>query len=188
MTEQPQRNEGVTLLGVTFAYPRTLWGALPFAFVCAAIAFIVFLVLPSSLKHAEKPRRLWTPIVVLTNGIQTILGDTRRMEFWTPSAKTKDCLAKDGGAIPDRERWEVIPSDEPVLQFGALLRSDPNVAGYRRTEVWGHGRTVPKPGWWWTMTVTTNYSVEMLMRAYRDFWKSPNTVFVEVIDNRGREE
>ena len=188
MTERPQKNDGITFLGVTCAYPKTFWATLPFALVCATVAFIAYLVWNVAAKPSEAPRRLWTPIVVLTNGIQTIQLDTRRMEFWTPSAKTKDYLAKEGGAIRERDRWEVIPSDDAVVQFGMLLHSDPNVSGYRRTEVWGHGRTIMKPGWWWTMTVATNYTVDKLVGAYRGFWKSPNTVFVEVIDNRGRED
>lgn len=114
--------------------------------------------------------------------------NTRRMEFWTPSVRTKDFLARDDGNIRDRDKWKAIQGDERVIEFGKLLRSDSGVLGYRRYEVWGHGRTVPKPGWWWTMTVSTNYSVEKLVRAYRDFWKSPNAVFVEVIDNRAHEE
>jgi hypothetical protein len=127
-------------------------------------------------------------MAVTTNGTQMIRRDTLRMEFWTPSSKTKDHLARESGAISYRDKWEAIENEEPVLAFGRLLRSDSDVSGYRRAEVWGHGRTVLKPGWWWTMTVTTNYSVEKLVRAYRQFWKTPNTVFVEVIDNRGHDE
>jgi len=74
-----------------------------------------------------------------------------------------------------------------VLQFGALLRTNANVLGYRRAEVWGHGSTVLKPGWWWTMTVTTNYSVQNLLGTYRDFWKSSKAVFVERIENPSEE-
>ena len=64
-----------------------------------------------------------------------------------------------------------------------LLRTNSNVLGYRRTEVWGHGRTTLKPGWWWTMTVVTNYTVQDFIGAYRGFWKSSNAIFVEVIEN-----
>jgi len=129
--------------------------------------------------------RIWTPIVVTPEGNQMIQPNTLRMEFWTPSSKTKDYLAQDGGAIRERDKWEAIPSEDRVIEFGKVLRSDSSVLGYRRAEVWGHGRTVLKPGWWWTTTVTTNYSVDKLVRTYRDFWKSSNAVFIEVIDNQG---
>jgi len=179
MSEQPQKNAS------TFACPRTWCGALPSAFVCATIAFIAYLV---ASPHSEPPPRLWIPVVVETNGNQTILGETRQMEFWTPSVKTKDYLLKRGGEIGDKEKWEVIPSDDAVMQFGMLLHSNLNVLGYRRIEVSGQGRTGFKPGWWWTMNVATNYSVGDLAHIYQSFWKSPQTLFVEVIDNRGSNE
>ena len=110
--------------------------------------------------------------------------DSLRLEFWTPSSKTKDYLSKSGGS----NSWEILENEEPVMQFGQLLHSDADVTGYRRAEVWGHGRTSLKPGWWWSVTVRTNYTVGKLSRAYRGFWKVPSSIFVEVIDNRGHEE
>jgi hypothetical protein len=162
------------------------WSALSVAFVCATFAFITYQLLRPAQTHPA--RRLWTPIVVTGEGQETILqAGTRRLEFWTPSGKTKDHLAREGGGIRERDKWEAIPNDEPVQQFGNLLRTDSNVLGYRRAEVWGHGRTTLKPGWWWTMTVTTNYSVQNLLHAYRGFWKSTNAMFVERIENPGEE-
>jgi hypothetical protein len=108
------------------------------------------------------------------------------MEFWTPSAKTKDYLSKANGEVAAPDQWQVIPTDDTVLQFGSILHSNKNVLGYRRVEVWGHGRTTFKPGWWWTLNVLTNYSEADLGHAYEDFWKSHQAVFIEVIDNRGR--
>jgi hypothetical protein len=192
MNEKPQANEGVagsegvTLFGQTFAYPRTFWGVLPFALVCATIAFALYLIVPSASKETPSSRRLWTPLVVTPEGNPMVVPDSLRLEFWTPSSKTRDYLAKEGGTARDAGTWEAIENEEPVMQFGRLLRSDSDVLGYRRAEVWGHGRTTLKPGWWWSMTVKTNYSVGKLVRTYRDFWKSPSGVFVEVIDNRGQ--
>jgi len=136
----------------------------------------------------EAAPRIWTPILVTPQGDEMVQPNSRRFEFWTPSSRTKDFLAKENGNIPIRDQWEAIPSEDRVVEFGNVLRSNPGVRGYRRYEVWGHGRTVPKPGWWWAATVSTNYSVTDLVRAYRDFWKSSNSVFVEIIDNKGREE
>jgi hypothetical protein len=150
--------------------------------LCAVVGFVAYELGRQS--HGAKPRRLWTPIVVTPTGAETALeAGTRRMEFWTPSGRTKDHLARERGVIPERDQWEIISSDEPVQQFGALLRTNVSVLGYRRAEVWGHGRTTLKPGWWWTMTVMTNYSVQTFIQAYRNFWKSSNAVFVEVIEN-----
>jgi hypothetical protein len=169
MNGQPKKNSGALLL--------VSW--------CALIAVIACLV---ASKHSVPARRLWMPVVVETNGNETVLGETRQMEFWTPSAGTKDYLHKDGGEVDPKDKWQVIPGDDTVLQFGFLLHSNVNVLGYRRVEVWGQGRSNFKPGWWWTMNVFTNYSVGDLAHTYQEFWKSSQPVFVEVIDNRGSEE
>lgn len=162
------------------------WSTLSLAIICAMLAFFVWQFTHVTPSHPL--RRLWTPTVVTPEGMETALqAGTVRLEFWTPSARTKDHLAGEGGVIRDRDKWEAIASDEPVHQFGALLRTNSNVLGYRRTEVWGHGRTSLKPGWWWTTTVTTNYSVQSLVQTYRAFWKSTNAIFVEKIENPGGE-
>jgi hypothetical protein len=154
--------------------------------VCATIAFIACLVISPK---TTPPRRLWVTVVVPTNGNGgTLMAETRQMEFWTPSARTGDYLDREGGEVPTNDKWQVISNDEPVIQFGMMLHTNQNVLGYRRMEVWGQGRTGFKPGWWWTMNVYTNYSVSNLAGAYRNFWKSPQPVFVEVIDNRGSDE
>ena len=154
--------------------------------VCATIALAAY----SLTRHPpQPPRRLWSPVVIDTNGSQsTILGETRQLEFWTPSADTKDFLRKDGGKIIDSDKWQVISNDDAVSQFGLLLHTNRSVLGYRRVKVWGHGRTDFKPGWWWTLNVITNYSAGDLARSYEDFWKSHQMLFIEVIDNRGRDE
>ena len=176
MNEQPQKNEGNS------ARPNKSCGTACCLFVCATIAFIAYLVISP---HSAPSRRLWVPVVVETNGNQTIMGETRQMEFWTPSVKTKDYLHQEGGKIASNEKWQVIPSDDAVLQFGMVLHSNLNVLGYRRIEVWGQGRTNFKPGWWWTVNAFTNYSVVDLAHTYQTYWKAPQPVFVEVIDNRG---
>jgi len=179
MSEQPEKSAGAS------ACQKTLCGVLRCALVGATIAIIVcFFVSP----HARLTRRLWIPVVVETNGNQSVLGETRQMEFWTPSVKTKDYLRKYQGEVDGKEKWQVIPNDDVVTQFGTTLHSNKDVLGYRRIEVWGQGRTSFKPGWWWTMNVLTNYSVGDLAAVYRGYWKSPQPVLVEVIDNRGSTE
>ena len=179
MSDQPEKNAGAS------ACPRALCGVLPCAFVCATIAFIACLLFA---RHSAAPRRLWVPVVVETNGNQTVLAETRQMEFWTPSVKTQDYLHKDKREIGDKEKWQVIASDDTVSQFGMVLHSNHNVFGYRRVEEWGQGRSSFKPGWWWTMNVTTDYSVVDLAKIYHEYWKSQQPVLVEVIDNRGSVE
>ncbi len=180
MSEPSQKNEGAS------ACRGKLSSTACCLIVCATAAFIAWLVI--SPKSAP-PRRLWIATVVATNGNHgTLMAETRRMEFWTPSAKTKDYLRKKDGEVDDNDKWQVIASDDAVLQFGMLLHSNQNVLGYRRVEEWGQGRTDFKPGWWWTMNVYTDYTAVDLAHAYQNFWKTPQPVFVEVIDNRGSDE
>jgi hypothetical protein len=163
------------------------WGVIALVVLCATVAFIIYqLPHDSHASEAAPLRRLWAPTVFTPEGTQIVQSDTIRLEFWTPSSKTGDYLAREAGAVRDRDKWEVIPNEERVVQFGQVLRADADVLGYRRAEVWGHGRTTLKPGWWWVTTVTTNYSAEKLVGVYRNFWKSSNAVFVEIFDNRGR--
>ena len=151
--------------------------------ICATIAFIAHLAISPK---TPPPRRLWVPVLVLTNGNGgALVSETRRMEFWTPSARTGNYLRGQNGEIAPDDKWQVISNDDPVIQFGMMLHTNRNVLGYRRVEVWGQGRTTFKPGWWWTMNVFTNYSAEDLGGAYRYFWKTSQPLFVEVIDNRG---
>lgn len=152
------------------------------AFICVTIAFIAWLVLQP---QPGSGRRLWVPIVVETNGNEMALGETRQLEFWTPSAKTQDYLTKVAGEIGGREKWQVLSNDDADIQFGNILHTNGSVFGYRRFEVWGQGRTNYKPGWWWSMNVSTDYTAVDLAHAYHEFWKSSQPVLVEVIDNRG---
>ncbi len=161
--------------------PRSFWGFLSVTLVCATAVFIVSQL--TSAKKSQPLRRLWTPLVVNTDGKEMITPDTLRMEFWTPSSKTKDYLAKES----TNRTWEFLESEEAVMQFGKVLRTNSEIVGYRRMEVWGHGRTSLKPGWWWSVTVRTNYPVSKLARTYREYWKMPSSLFVEVIDNRGHD-
>ncbi len=176
MNEPSQKNEGA------LACLNRTSGVVCCACICVTIVCITRLV---TSQHSEPPRRLWVPVVVETNGNQTALGETRQLEFWTPSAKTQDYLRKEGGEVGYRQKWEVIPNDDANLEFATMLHTNRNVLGYRRVEAWGQGRTGFKPGWWWTMNALTNYSVGDLARAYESFWKSGQTVYVEVVDNRG---
>lgn len=180
MNDQTEKN------GDNDAGSTSVPGLLSCVLICATIAFVAYIVLPGA--PPEPTRRLWVPVVIETNGHQTILGETRQMEFWTPSVKTKDFLRKEHGDFDRTEKWQVLPSDDTVAQFGMVLHSNANVLGYRRVEVWGQGRSAYKPGWWWTMNVLTNYSVGELAGIYRDYWKSPQPVLIEVIDNRGSTE
>jgi len=168
------------------ATPKTLWGFLSVLVICATVGFAAYKFVPG--KKTAPTRRLWTPLVINNLDTEMVVPDTLRLEFWTPSSKTRDYLTREPNNAGDTNRnWEVIESEDRVVQFGHHLRKDVDVIGYRRTEIWGHGRTALKPGWWWSITVRTNYPVTRLAKTYREFWKTQSSVFVEVIDNRGHD-
>jgi len=176
MSEQSQNLEGS---------PRsTFWGTIQVAFVCATILVVVYLLAP----RPQPPRRLWEPVVIEKNGSLTVMGETRQMHFWTPSVQTKDYLAKTASSISDQDKWQVLSNDDSLLQFGTMLHTNSDIIGYRRTEVWGHGRSGFKPGWWWTVNALTNYSAVEMGHTYQSFWKCSSPVFIEVVESRGSEQ
>jgi len=177
MDEAPQKNEEAG------SCSNKLFCLVQCFCICGTIAFIAYLFV----SHPQPARRLWKPVLIGTNGSSVILPESRQLEFWTPSAKTKDYLHMENGHVVPTEMWQVLSNDDPVLQFGAVLHTNTAILGYRRVEVWGQGQTIYKPGWWWTVNVFTNYTAEDLASTYEDFWKSHQVLFVEVIDNRGSE-
>jgi len=164
-----------------FGSPKTFFGTLCFLGLCVTVGYIAYVLGV----HPQPPRRLWAPLLIATNGYTTIMPESRQLEFWTPSAQTKDYLHEEDGHVVPTEAWEVLSNENPNVQFGAMLHTNISVLGYRRVEVWGQGRTTFKPGWWWTVNVLTNYSAEDIAETYESFWKSHATLFVEVVDNRG---
>lgn len=168
MNESPRHSEGLSLPALIL--------------LCGTIILAAYLI--GNHKPTFQPRRLWIPAVVDKNGGVTVLDETRQMNFWTPSLRTKEYLMQ-GGATNSPDQWQVLSNDEPILRFGMMLHSNASVFGYRRTEVWGHGRSFFKPGWWWSVNVATNFSATDMGRVYQDFWKCKTPVFIEVVESRG---
>ena len=87
------------------------------------ILLLAYLFVP----HPHEARRLWTPDLIQTNGTETVLGESRQLEFWTPSAKTKDYLHMENGQVVPTETWEAISNEDAVLQFGTMLHTNLSV-------------------------------------------------------------
>jgi hypothetical protein len=174
MNEPSKKNEEGS------AAPAVMFSTVSVICICATIAFVAYLNSPR-----PEARRLWKPLLIDTNGNSITLPESRQLEFWTPSAKTKDYLHTEKGEVVPTETWQALSNDDPVMQFGNVLHTNSYVLGYRRVEAWGQGTTIYKPGWWWTVNVYTNYTANDLARTYESFWKSHQVVFIEEIDNRG---
>jgi hypothetical protein len=172
MSQPPQKAENVR--------PNAFWAALPCVIICAAIVVAAYLL---AHRNPPQPRRQWIPVVVATNGDVTVLGETRQMNFWTPSVRTKEYLTNSGPRSPDA--WQILESENPVVDFGKMLHTNNEVLGFRRVEDWGHGRSIYKPGWWWTINVQNEFTPAEMGRIYQSFWKCSGPVFIEVVDSRG---
>ena len=110
---------------------NALFATIRCVFICATIVLIVYLFIP----HTEAPRRLWKPVLIDTNGTTMILPESRQLEFWTPSARTKNYLHTEKSQVVPTEAWEVISNDDVVQQFGSILHTNSFILGYRRVEV-----------------------------------------------------
>jgi hypothetical protein len=176
-----ERN-GVEILGQHFDYPDTSWGAAAAGAVCVLIAWLGWLILNSEPGQIKAVGDAWRSITVSPNDEQKVEENAYRIEFWTPSSRTKEAYAGEG--VPEHDRWEQLDNDEKVEEFGELLKSDSRVQGYRRFEEFGHGRTRGKWGWWWIVGVERSFRVEDLVQKYRDHWGTDDEIYVEVIRRR----
>lgn len=170
----------VKVLGQVVEYPETAHGVLAVLTVCVAIVFIVYFVVHGPAENVRTIAGAFRTVESPKAGETKDVPGTSRLEFWTPGAKTADYLkSKEGDSA-----WEANASDERVKAFGELLKGMKGVDGYRRYEVWGHGVSEFKPGWWWVIRVRDPFTVERLISEYRTYWKTPWPMFVEVLENK----
>lgn len=181
MSENPRfehdhlANDRIEILGQVFCYPRTVWGAASIALVVSGICTIVWLVL----NHPKDVGELGRLFFVSRATPQDVEADARYLvQFWTPSAKTKEA--------DDAVDWEKFDSNDKLDDFADQLVKSSNgkVRGYRRYEVIGAGLSHSKAGYWWVVTVDNDYKVSDLLAFYHYFWKNPEAVYIEVLRSR----
>lgn len=110
-----------------------------------------------------------------------------KLGFWTPSSKTREHWfnikkANPSLTVKDANQWEIdkgddINSTKFASGFGCV---DCPVTGYRRYEVIGKGRGIEKPGFWWEVTIRSDYQLKWFIAEYRRFWGAPDDVYLEV--------
>lgn len=94
-----------------------------------------------------------------------------QVQFWTPSARTKEAQN-----IKD---WERMDNDDKLDDFAAKLMKRKIVPGYRRYEVIGAGIGDRQIGAWWVSTGDFKF-VEFL-KLYQEFWKpGTDNVYMEI--------
>jgi len=181
MSDRSQR-PGIVLMGQVIEWPANAWGAAAFIALSAVFAFAAYLIFDFAM-HAPKDRindvhRLWTSVRYgIDNKALEKPEGVRKIEFWTPSSKTAPVDA----TLEKKDEWERGVTEEKVAEFGEKLRAlDLGVTGFRRWEVLGHGRTAPKAGWWWSMTVKSCFEIPRFLAFYREYWGSPDSIYMEI--------
>lgn len=172
----------IEILGQKISYPNTPWGAVSVLIVALAVCLIVYIL--AVIANPKTLELIATSVTgrLTTEGKIESSGTNYLIQFWTPSAKTQTAKPE------DLDPWEKIESDEKIVEFGKVLRSDQRVQGFRYYEVSGTGKTGLKPGYWWAMNVRRDYQLSDFMQAYRSFWKNDKAIYVEILREGGRHE
>lgn len=186
------------ILGQKFCYPKTWHGVLSLFFFLAALVAIVYFIANLEPKKFERVVSMFVaqnigkdqhgkPVPEEGRGVEKLV------QFWTPSAVTKDDLPKknDGTLVDPNEQWEENTSEQNVDDFEKALwdkfhgqGSAPAgpLSGFRRYEVTGRGRTPHKRGWWWVLTMSSDFDTKELASFYFAHWKGSQSVYIEEIN------
>ena len=162
-------------------YPSTWYGVATVFLVCFTIVAIVSLLLQSKLKIEAKDLKVsFVDGRLTTGGDVNDKNDSYKIGFWTPSLKTVEYW-KSEKFIEDKDKWEQNITENQVVEFANILLVKKVLLGYRRSEVYGKGRSVSKPGYWWIATFKNDFTPKDFAKAYIDFWHSPDSIYVEII-------
>jgi hypothetical protein len=112
-----------------------------------------------------------------TGELPALLGDRYQIQFWTPSAKTKE--------TPGVKDW--LKVDDAMLDaFAETLMNGHIVKGYSRHEVVGAGLGVRKIGEWWSATLNDDVTPEQFLTVYSTFWKpGTDSTYMEIMRVKG---
>ena len=184
-TPMADEKDGLTILGQKVIWPSTLWGTAACGAMCAAVVLCVYFILHAPPEHLRAVGVAF--FHAEPNGPAKREKGERSYGFWTPSPATRVELQRQGSAATDDE-WMATADEKKLKEFAKNLRNTAGVQGYRRAEVWGHGRGMDKPelpGLWWTVRAKKNFSVDKLSAFYHEQWKNTEAVYIEVFDASG---
>ena len=173
-------NNRLELFGQKIPFPNNKWAALSVAIVAISLCVIAYIVIqsPTALETIQVLRTGQ----LLQGGKVESTGKNQLIQFWTPSAKTKNAN------VEDIEPWEKLESDDMAIAFGNILRSDQRISGFRRYEVYGTGLRGLKAGFWWVVTAKQDYKLAEFKETYRTFWKNEKSIYIEVIREGGGQQ
>jgi hypothetical protein len=174
---------GIKILGQTFAYPTTAAGTISVIAICIAVVVSIYFVLHAP---AEKLRAVGVAFFHADAGASpTQERGERSYGFWTPSETTAKELQADTNK---EDEWLKSATKAKIEDFAARLRKLEGVEGFRRSEVWGVGRDQDKPpisGFWWSVRAKKRLSVEKISNFYHEQWKNSRSLYIEVLYSTG---
>ena len=176
----------VEVLGQKFTFPNTNVKLKAFVAFLVSAVFVIYL----AMKHGYTVEQS-TKGLIFKSGLlddQINLKNGFILSFWTPSDNSGKYFTKqDSLEYPWQymdQQYETVNKD-----FGDKIITELDFSGYRRTLIYGEGKSSGfKEGWWWSVNVTnTKYNEEFLENfkgTYVNFWHPSSNwkdVYVEVI-------
>jgi len=107
------------------------------------------------------------------------------LEFWTPSILTKKWLInKNRYSSIERipKRYVVSDDKHEINLFIDKIKDEFHVEGYSKFEAMGAGDEIPKPGWYWKMTINTDanneYSKDKFLNIFKEHWERKRGIYL----------
>jgi len=179
--QPPQQHEpcpDLEILGWKITFPRTRAGMGSLITVCAAVLGIFAILFVFAKKENLRTVAGVVQHSINASGATETSADVYQASFWTPSPRTGQPVP--GAQVPPaaNDSWGPV-SEARVQVFGDSLFAKGLVIAYRRYEIAGRGRTPPKWGYWWVVTLTHPLDRAAFARFYARYWNARGPIFVE---------
>ena len=165
------------ILGQEFNYPNTWQGAVAISVsaiaLCIALAIIYVWADNKGRQHVEN---IISQFRYNADGSFSSAANVGQIQFWTPSPNTYSDVKIE--ELPKNRSWQKKGAkkakvDQFIDQLGAFS------SGWRRNEVYGTGKTGPKLGYWWVVTINERFEMKEFVLFYSSFWGSNSTLYIE---------
>lgn len=170
------------ILGQKISYPKDKYGTFSIAVIGVVVVLSVYITLVVGKEATTAIANSY--ISGKTSDGKDLSARSYQIQFWTPSAKT----ISTPGDID--QKWQIDVLNRGQIekendQFGEKLTHSDKVSGLRRYEIYGKGRSTAKYGYWWILTVKQDYKIQDFVNEYKEYWKTNDTVYIEVYNFKG---
>ena len=171
------KTPGFKIFGQEFYYPNTWQGTVAISIsaisLCVCLAIIYIWADDQGRAHVEK---IISQTRYNADGTVSSLANIKQIQFWSPSPTTyKDTNISE---LPENRRWQKEGADDTkISKFSKQLSA--YSSAWRHYEVYGTGKTGPKYGYWWVVTVNEDFDMKKFVLFYSDFWGSKGTLYIE---------